>query len=270
MERKSYKISFIGCGNLAYRLSMALKSSGHHVEYIFGRDANEAQKLTYILNKPESVNNSPFLTSSTENLSDLFKSQIVILAVNDNSIIDVADGLKSIGSDFTKTTILHCSGATDISPLKSFVNHGVLYPLMTLSKTKPVDFSIVPFFIEHSNKKVQDELTNICYSLNSEYREVDSKSRLKIHLAAVYVSNFVNYITGLAFDLSKPNHMFLMPLAIETIRKAFLYEHPSLVQTGPAIRGDGETIEKHLSLLIDNSPHKEVYKLITEYIKQKK
>jgi len=84
------------------------------------------------------------------------------------------------------------------------------------------------------------------------------------------VSNFVNYITGLAFDLSKPNHMFLMPLAIETIRKAFLYEHPSLVQTGPAIRGDDETIEKHLSLLIDNSPHKEVYKLITEYIKQKK
>ena len=139
---------------------------------------------------------------------------------------------------------------------------------MTLSKTKPVDFSLVPFFLEYNSDSCKEQLINICYSLKSEYRIVESSERLKLHVAAVFVCNFINYLTGLAFDISKPNHMFLMPLAVETIRKAFLYEHPSAVQTGPAIRKDWSTIKKHMEFLEHLPQHKEVYKLLTDLISQ--
>jgi len=268
MEKRKYRISIVGTGNVAYRLSMALNSAGMEILYIIGRNSDEASKLAYILNKPE--NGKPHDQrdiQATSDIARLFESEIVILAVSDNSIGELAEMIFNHRESSADTiTLLHCSGACEISLLKKFKNHGVLYPLMTLSKTKPVDFGLIPFFLESSNSNVKEQLTNICFSLKSEFRFTDSSERLKLHLAAVYVSNFVNHLTGLAFDLSKPNQMFLMPLAIETIRKAFLYEHPSLVQTGPAIRGDFETMEKHLKLLEKLPLHKEVYEVMTSQI----
>lgn len=271
MRTNHYSFSFIGCGNLAYRMSLELQKHGHTVNTIYGRDLEKAAKLAYILNKseysPNSLNKETFATT---NLADVLEGEIIILAVSDNSIEDVAALLFEEAKKKNRyPLVLHSSGATSISVLKAFPKHGVLYPLMTLSATKPVDFSLVPFFLESSSTEIQAILKEICYSLNSEYREIDSNERAQLHVSAVYVSNFINYLTGLAFDLSKPNHMFLMPLAIETIRKAFLYEHPSLVQTGPAIRGDIKTINQHLKLLEKYPEHKEVYKLLTEHISQK-
>lgn len=267
---KRYSISFIGYGNVAYRLAISLQKYGHNIDYICGRDSKKAAKLAYILNKEEhsanEQNTMPSHVLGSVDYSNATTSQIVILAVSDSAICAVADEFYSFCKKMdTFPLVLHCSGATPLEVLNNFPNHGVLYPLMTLSATKPVDFKFIPFFIESSSKEVSALLKNICISFNAEYKEIDSKERAQLHVSAVYVSNFINYLTGLAFDLSKPNHISLMPLAIETIRKAFLFE-PHLVQTGPAIRGDIETINKHLTLLEDFPEHKEVYELLTEKI----
>jgi len=263
-----YRISFWGSGNVAYRLSIALKVAGHPIPYICGRDKESNEKLVHILNKSENnPHNIEEMTKSTNDFAFLADSDIVILAVSDDAIEDLAITFSSIGQKCDKKPILlHTSGASSVNLLSMNSSYGVLYPLMTLSKVKPVEFKLVPFFIESSNKEVEKVLINIVTSLGAEYRILNSPERLKIHLAAVYVSNFVNYLIGLAFDLCKPNQTFLMPLAIETVRKAFLYEHPSLVQTGPAKRGDIKTIEKHLKLLEGMSEHKEVYEIISNLI----
>ncbi len=263
-----YRISFCGSGNVSYRLSMAIKAAGHTVPYIYGRNSETAEKLVHILNKSD---NNPHhiieTTKYTKDIQMLAGSDIVILAVSDDAIEDLSDMFYTTYSENLKMPVLlHTSGASSINLLNKNRSYGVIYPLMTLSKIKPVDFRQVPFFIEFSDDSVKKQLIDIVYSLGAEYKIADSQERLKIHLAAVYVSNFVNYLTGLAFDLSKPNHMFLMPLAIETVRKAFLYEHPSIVQTGPARRRDMKTIEKHLSLLSGMDEHKEVYEVISRLI----
>lgn len=282
-KHKHYKISFVGCGNVAYRLSIALKSAGHSVPNIYGRDLNEANKLAYILNKPEILEHKPSVThikkdeiietKGTDSFEELLGSDIIILAVSDNAIKEVSIkmylALKSnINSNLP--VVLHSSGATDISLLSNWPQYGVFYPLMTLSKTKPVDFRLIPFFLEANNSAVMEELVSLCYSLKSEYKVCSSEERLKVHTAAVFVSNFVNYLTGLAFDISGQNQMFLMPLAIETVRKAFLYEHPSLVQTGPAVRDDHQTMDKHLELLKNMEDHKLVYETISMLILKQK
>ena len=274
-----YSFSFIGYGNVAYRLAITLQRHGHRIDYICGRDSKKAEKLAYILNKEEyapkdlhvASTSLPNRVRSSIDYAHAANSEIVIMAVSDSAISEVATEFHSIcATNGSFPLVLHCSGATPLDVLKEFPKHGVLYPLMTLSATKPVDFSLIPFFLESSSSEVGALLKNICYSLSSEYKEIDSKERAQLHVSAVYVSNFINYLIGLAFDLSKPNHMFLMPLAIETIRKSFLYEHPVLVQTGPAIRGDIDTIEKHLKLLEDFPEHKEVYELLTGNISKKR
>ena len=283
-KHKHYKISFVGCGNVAYRLSIALKIAGHSIPYIYGRDLSEANKLAYILNKPEILDHKPspthttkyetLETKGTDSFIELSGSDIIILAVSDNAISEVSNmmyrALKpNVAGDLP--VVLHSSGATDINLLSNWPQYGVFYPLMTLSKTKPVDFRLIPFFLEANHSAVMEELISLCYSLKSEYKVCSSVERLKVHTAAVFVSNFVNYLTGLAFDISGQNQMFLMPLAIETVRKAFLYEHPSLVQTGPAIRDDHQTMDKHLKLLENMEDHKLIYETISKLIlKQKK
>jgi predicted short-subunit dehydrogenase-like oxidoreductase (DUF2520 family) len=268
---KHYRIAVIGNGNLAYRLSIALKTHGHYLEFICGRELEKASKLANILNKPEYSALSTTNTVATTDKEMVADSEIVVLAVPDNAIESVAKELYMHTSNNGKhPVVLHCSGASSLNLLEPFPHHGVLYPLMTLSATKPVDFSIIPFFLESNTHHVSEILTNICYSINSEYKFASSEERAKLHLAAVYVSNFVNYLTGLSYELSAPNHMFLMPLAIETIRKAFLYGHPTLVQTGPAIRGDSATIGKHLALLDGHQEHREVYEMLTKNIMIKK
>lgn len=280
-EKRHYKISVAGCGNLAYRISIALKISGHTIDYIYGRDIAEAEKLSYILNKPETTgvsitsedcklsSHSP--TKATDLLNDLAISEVVILAISDSAINGFSDSFfNSIKDVDYLPVVLHSSGATQADVLNKWPSYGVLYPLMTLSKTKPVDFKLIPFFLEASNPQVLEIMTNICYTLGSEYKVCSSEERLRVHTAAVFISNFVNYLTGLAFDISGQNQMFLMPLAIETVRKAFLYEHPSLVQTGPAVRDDHETMKKHLQMLSNMEDHKLVYETISRLILKQK
>lgn len=267
-----YRISIWGTGNVAYRLSLALKSAGHSIPYICGRNEESGKKLVHILNKSD---NNPHKiieeTLFTKDYTQLRESDVIILAVSDNAIRPLAEELSA---EFIKGNLIpllvHTSGATSIGALDSYPFIGVFYPLMTLSKIKPVDFRLVPFLIESPVKEGEEILTEIVYSLGAEHKFSTSEERLKLHLAAVYVSNFVNYLTGLAFDLSTPNHVLLTPLAIETIRKAFLYEHPSMVQTGPAKRGDMNTIEKHLQLLEGKDEHKLVYETLSKLIKEQK
>ncbi len=270
MTDTKYSISVIGYGNVSYRLAIALKKAGHNIDYIFGRNPEHSSKLAYLLNKQELVEIPEFsVTKAAKEITQITNSDIIIIAVSDNAIDEITNQLiTQTDINSCPVSVFHCSAATPLSALKMFNNHGVLYPLMTLSKTKPVDFSLVPFFLEYNSDISKDQLINICYSLKSEYRITDSSERLKLHVAAVFVCNFINYLTGLAFDIAKPNHMSLLPLAIETVRKAFLYEHPKLVQTGPAIRKDWETIQKHLDFLEHYPQHKEVYKLLTEFISQ--
>lgn len=263
----SLRISFAGAGNAAFRLSIALKSAGFEVPFIWGRNEKSGVQLASILNKHEYNPLSLSDTAYASDISELNESDVIILAVSDDAIKEVFSKISLIPSVVSgKTVVCHTSGATSISAVSSVPSYGVFYPLMTLSKAKPVDMKIVPFLLEVSDENSRSVLVNMTESLGSEYMICNSDERMRMHVAAVFVSNFVNYMAALAYDVSVPHHVFLLPLAIETVRKAFLYGHPSLVQTGPAVRGDISTIEKHLDILEDTPEHRQVYELLSKLI----
>ena len=91
-----------------------------------------------------------------------------------------------------------------------------------------------------------------------------------MHTAAVFGTNFINYILSLAYDIANPNFTYLLPGAIETVRKAFL-NNPNISQTGPALRRDMITLEKHMKVLEEKglASHLQVYKMLSEKIMEK-
>ena len=245
------KITMIGAGNLATHLCRALIKSGHEIIQIYSRTVESASTLAKEINVP--------YTTDTKAIKS---SDLAIIALKDDSIQDIE---KQIG--FPK---VHTSGTKPISTL-SGKNIGVFYPLQTFNKNIDINFKSVPICVESSNSNLLQTLKNLALSISDKVVELNSEQRKNLHLAAVISCNFSNMLylfseeicqkEGISFDI-------LQPLILETAQK-IKYVSPSLAQTGPAKRGDFETIAKHLILLENDEEKKEIYKLLTASIKKR-
>lgn len=126
----------------------------------------------------------------------------------------------------------------------------------------------IPIIIDASDEATFHELDSLAHSISNRVIEAGDEQRQKLHLAAVFCNNFVNHLYALAEDYCKKEGLdfdLLLPLIRETAER--LEEiPPSRSQTGPAIRNDRATIEKHLDLLKQHPQLQKVYAVLTESI----
>ena len=141
--------------------------------------------------------------------------------------------------------------------------------MQTFSKYIPVDFSDIPIFIEANSSHNLQTLRTVAESISGKVYEASSVERMKLHLAAVFGCNFVNYLFHLSSEITKQagyDFNVLSPLILETVRKALTSENPKKVQTGPAFRNDRKVIQKHIDLLISCPEWQELYAIMSERI----
>ena len=141
------------------------------------------------------------------------------------------------------------------------------YPLQTFSKNKEINFREVPICLE-AEKETDFQLLNIvAQSVSEKVFCIDSNQRKSLHVAAVFVCNFVNHLYQIGNEICEENKVpfeILHPLILETANKITALS-PKEAQTGPAKRNDTKTINAHLNLLT-NETQKEIYKLLTKSI----
>ena len=262
-------IAFVGTGNVAFRFSLALQEKGYDIPHIYGRTEKHRDRLVKAL-RTNGASTQPACT-----YTDLTSDTLVVIAVTDDAISDVVKEMAAgmAGQD-RLPAVVHTSGATDIAvmrPLEEIgCRCGVMYPLMTLSRNKNVEFRDVPLLLETADSDLATMLDSIASDLGSEHYFYSSEQRLKMHVAAVFTTNFVNYLLGLAFPIVQHDHPLLIPSTIEAVRNAFLHT-PASTLTGPARRGDMATIQKHLDLLekMGLKEQEEMYRLFTDKILEK-
>ena len=195
-------------------------------------------------------------------LERLEQTDIIIIAVADNAIARIAKKLKN-----ARALVVHTSGSMPVSLLADFRHYGVLYPLQTFTKGRPVDLDSVPFCIEANTAKNLEQLKKLALAFTDNVQKMDSKQRKKVHFSAVLANNFSNHLWALtarycnAHDLS---FELLKPLLQETVSKAFAIG-PAKAQTGPARRGDLETIKRQQAE-IDDEQLQKTYTLLTNSI----
>jgi predicted short-subunit dehydrogenase-like oxidoreductase (DUF2520 family) len=244
--------SIIGTGNVATHLALSLKELGVTIEHVVGRDFQRAEILADRVGAVAKIEMQDIL------------SQLLIISVSDDSYAEVISKLNLDES----TIVVHTSGSIPMSIFKKkFKNYGVFYPLQTFTLDRPVQMERVPFCIEGSSGRVVNLLTNLAGQLSKDVRHIDSMKRQQIHIAAVFCSNFVNFLYDSANELLKECHVpldILYPLIMETAEKAITMG-PENAQTGPAKRGDLLLVDKHLSK-IENPKLKELYLLLSDQI----
>lgn len=194
------------------------------------------------------------------------KADYYIIAVSDNAIGGVSE---AIAPYIASGIVCHTSGATPIERLSGKITRrGVFYPLQSFSGGK-IDWKDVPFFIEAVDKKDAQILMTFAKQFSSEVYEVDSVRREKVHLAAVFVNNFVNHIFTLSDKIIEEQNLpknLLRRLIYSTFENIIRGEDSYSLQTGPARRGDMVTLNRHLALLNNDIFSAEVYKVISNSI----
>jgi predicted short-subunit dehydrogenase-like oxidoreductase (DUF2520 family) len=249
------KISIVGSGNLASHLIPRLIEKGIKVQQIFSRNAKTAKSLS---------RKYKIEFASTLNDIDL-NVDIILLCVSDTSIRTITPHFKNFVG-----IVCHTSGTAPIRDLnKHKGNNGVLYPLQTFSAKAEVDWNNIPVFVEGSNAATEKKVLQLAKRLSKKSFKLSSEQRKELHLAAVFVNNFVNACYTIAHThLQKQNLKweYLLPLIDQTTLKVHAHD-PKDVQTGPARRNDQKIIQEHLQLLKKDKKALEVYKVMTEYIK---
>ena len=245
------KIVIIGSGNVAYHLAKAFTQNNIEVSQIFGRNEVELNKISEELNIPYST-------------KDLDDADLYLISVSDSAVEQVSDLIKT-----EKALVAHTSGSLPIETLKGNYRKASFYPLQTFSKTKNLDYSKIPFFIEAENQIDEKSLFELASLISDNVETSDYEKRKYIHLTAVFACNFVNHLFARAKEISDSQDLdfnYFIPLIDETVEKIHHLE-PKLAQTGPAVRGDERILKLHEELIKDEQ-HLKVYQLMNESIKK--
>ncbi|MGV6827904.1 MAG: Rossmann-like and DUF2520 domain-containing protein [Flavobacteriales bacterium] len=243
-------IVIIGSGNVATQLAKTFN------------DVNEISLLQVIGRNKNSLKSLSKFTETTSSFSKIKEASIYIIAVSDDAITEVSEKLP-----FNNRLVVHTSGSVSIQQLSKKNHRGVFYPLQTFTKNKVIQFKNIPICIEAEHKKDQQTLETLGKSISEKVTFISSKERELIHLAAVFVNNFVNHLYHIGNNIVNQQNIsfdLLKPLILETANK-IINSEPMSVQTGPAKRNDTQTIEKQLHLL-KNTHYKDIYKLLTQSI----
>jgi predicted short-subunit dehydrogenase-like oxidoreductase (DUF2520 family) len=254
---KPYTVSFIGSGNLAWNLALALDNTDFAVREVYSRNASHAAELVGNLYSGEVMTTPDFSNSP---------SRIFIMAVPDDAIEDLARAIALPPNSI----LVHTSGSQPLSALgyAPTPKIGVFYPLQTFTKGKRVDFEDVPFFVESEDSETEKVLMAMGKAISKKVFRISSEDRKALHVAAVFASNFTNHMLYIAQQVMKDNKLkfdWLKPLVAETLNKS-LAIGPDKAQTGPARRGDLEILDRHLEFLQGNQPVAEIYKVVSQHI----
>lgn len=250
-------IVILGSGNVAAVLGRKFKEAGHTILQVVSRNASTASKLAYEWDT-ESTNYPSIINRNAD---------VYLVAVSDDAIEDVVADLQ-----LPKKVVAHTAASVSKDILKNVSQHyGVFYPLQSLNKDD-INLPEAPIFFDGNDEFTRKKLESLALSISPQHvSQANDDARLKLHVAAVFVNNFTNHLYALAEEYCKKEGIDfkeLLPLIEETISR-LNDTSPSKTQTGPAIRNDEETIQKHLSLLASHPQMRKAYEFLTASIRNR-
>ena len=252
-DEEYMRVVVIGSGNVAESLAQAVaEAEGLELVQLFARNEERGRKVAELA-KCEWSN------------TRLAEADLYLISVSDNAVSECAKKLHTPEN----AVVAHTAGCCTLDTLAPHTHRAVFYPFQTFSVGREVDFSKIFLFIEAEDSATHAAATEFAKSLTPNVADADSVLRSKIHLVGVLASNFVNnmYATatevlegaGLTFDV-------IEQIITEVAAKAVASADPAAVQTGPAMRGDVPTMERHRELIGDNPLLRTIYDKISENI----
>jgi predicted short-subunit dehydrogenase-like oxidoreductase (DUF2520 family) len=227
----------MGRGNLGRSLSRALRKAGHRVLLTPARGG------------------VPALVGALHTR----RSAIVFLTVPDAAVSGLARQVAAARDLPPTTAFVHCSGALGldaIAPLDARHATGSFHPLQSFPKPRDPDaFRGSLVGIDARTAALRRRLQRLARGVGAKPRNVDDADRVVYHAAAVFASNYLVALAGVAVELlrtigwtERDAVQGLVPLMRGALSEV-ARRGPDAALTGPIRRGDLETVGRHLEAL---------------------
>ena len=260
-EAASQRVVVLGAGRVATHLVPALVGAGYRVAQVWSRTMTSASALAQPLGIPYTDDLTAVPTDA----------DVYIVCVADGALSEVAKEIVAhVQRSSHSPLFLHTAGSVSIDVWREAgaAHYGILYPLQTFSKERDVNMREVSLFVEASCEEALAPTEALAHSISPRVFRADSRRRALLHIAAVFACNFTNAMYDAAHRLLATDDIpfeVLLPLIDETAAKVH-HLTPHEAQTGPAVRGDMNVMQRHLQALEGDESLQTMYELISNYI----
>jgi len=262
------KIVFIGAGKVAWHLSCALSKKGYPISGIASRKKLSAKKLA-----------DKFNTAWSDKPEEIVKdADIIFITTPDAEVRGVVQNLCSRRVIKRKQLVIHTSGVLGVREIKCVEKFGALalsmhpgFPFSSKSYKKDELRGV--FFVLEGSKKAVRIGKEIVHKLGARSLMIEEKSKAIYHLALIFASNFFVGVEDMSVELlqkcgiRKNNALKLLQTLVQATEKNIFEKGTLNALTGPVERGDIETIEKHLKLLVKQKrSYDKTYREISKHL----
>ena len=241
---------------MAHQLGTALYNANHDIVEIYNRSYNKGTSLARKIR-----------AKAVEKIGELDPDiDLIIIAVSDDAINNISRQLGE--KKWQSVIIVHTSGSVPSTALNGLSSYGVFYSFQSMTAGQEMDFKQVPILVHSNSEQNTDLLIQLAESISDKVYKVSDEQRGIIHVAGVFANNFSNHMVTVAHDILAKNELpleVIKPLIVNTLQK-ILEMDPIDAQTGPAVRGDTDVMDKHIKFLEDQPELKNLYRLISDSI----
>lgn len=240
------RVGLIGPGRVGQALVRLLPASKYEIGPVLSRTFTSARRAVRLMR----------VGTPTPTCDDFADCRIIIIAVPDDSIADVAAQLAGASFPFRSKVVFHTSGALDSSLLEPVRARGAavasLHPLQSFGR-HVLSLGGVYFAVEGDEKALRTA-QSLVHDWHGKLLRLKPGQKILYHAAATFASPLFTPLMQAAVTLlghagigPKAAIQALKPLLLTTLEN---YVHSGRQSwTGPLARGDAGTIQKHLAAL---------------------
>jgi predicted short-subunit dehydrogenase-like oxidoreductase (DUF2520 family) len=258
--RKKMTTAIVGPGNLGTSLALSLDEAGYRVrEIIYRKGGASAKRARSLARKIHARAETPE--------SARLEVDLLWICVGDRQIAAAAQELAT-RRDWHGKIVFHASGALLSDELFLFKKRGAavasVHPLMTFVRGTRARWKDVPCAIEGDARAV-NAARSIVRALGAEAFEIKPRNKAAHHAWAAFTSPLIiaALVTGeevalLAGHSREEARTRMMPIVKQTIAN---YEKLGAAGafSGPIVRGDVETVRRHMAVLRKLPSAREAY-----------
>ncbi|MFN7181546.1 MAG: Rossmann-like and DUF2520 domain-containing protein [Planctomycetota bacterium] len=268
------KIGIIGCSRVGCSFAKALSSKSDKIKVILCKVTNTPISLSNIQRSLNTANQ----IQVTNKIKDVISNcDIIFIAVKDDKIVTIVEEIIRQGGNMTGKYFLHFSGSLTcelFSPLKVHyrVKVGSLHPVASFPSIQVgVERMFNIWWVFEGDGECLKKIGFLIKLLNGKIIKIDKSAKILHHIVCVFSANFLVGLLFLAKELARENSSLkeygvYLPLVESVIKNAQNAKNIEDILTGPVVRGDINTITRHLSFLEKYPTFLRYYKMFSSLL----
>lgn len=248
-------VAVIGAGAMGRTLALRLVERGYPLRAVLSQTRAHADELGRAAGAGVASDDFSKLPDDV---------RLVVIAVTDAALVDVAELLTGVAHPWRETVVAHTSGALSAAALEPLAKEGAatvsFHPLQTLTATSGSDVLDYAYVGLEGDDQAVAAGIELAVGLGMRYIVLSSDAKARYHLAATMASNFFVTLMGMvqevlvSLDIDREDGFAMMEPLLRGTLDSLASASPEEALTGPVARGDLETLRMHGQALREHLP----------------